>query len=90
MDDDSNAEVPGAKLVVGYADGHYSAGNVMDKSGYPVGLVEDGGKVKDMKGNRLGQWDSDGDLFNSSGSRVTKLSRSASNAVTAVMLLGGH
>jgi hypothetical protein len=61
---------------------------INDKNGHPVGLVEDGGKVKDMKGKHLGQWDSDGDLFNSSGHLVTKLSRSASNASNAFMLLG--
>jgi hypothetical protein len=63
---------------------------IKDKSDNPVGMVADNGEVKDMNGNHLGQWDGDGDLFNSSGNRVTQLSRSASNAADAYVLLGGH
>jgi hypothetical protein len=64
--------------------------DIKDKNGKSVGYVMDNGEVKDMKAKHLGQWDSDGDLFNSSGSRVTRISRSASNAGEVFFLLGGH
>jgi hypothetical protein len=63
---------------------------IKDKSDNPIGTVEDGGEIKDMKGNHLGQWDSDGDLFNSSGNLVTRRSRDVSNASDAFVLVGGH
>jgi hypothetical protein len=64
--------------------------DIKDKSGKPLGYVMDNGEVKDMKAKHLGKWDSDGDLFNSSGHLVTRLSRGASNAGEVFFLLGGH
>jgi hypothetical protein len=63
---------------------------IKDKSGKSVGYVMDNGEVKDMKAKHLGKWDSDGDLFNSSGSRINRISRGASHAAEVFFLLGGH
>jgi hypothetical protein len=63
---------------------------IKDKSGKTVGYVMENGEVKDMKAKHLGKLDSDGDLFNSSGHLLNRISRGTSHAYEVFFLLGGH